>query len=139
MLTVKGTYRDPVSRSCFKGCISCHRCEKRGSSACPIPNGCSGRPDVEGMRVPHPDDLCRCAEGTMQWVTKQGVVIRRNFMSSPFKSEVKTDAYKEDDRDWQAYLNEKREQIGDPNWDPIQFSDGTSTTAWERAQRHGNS
>lgn len=129
-LTAKGSYRDPVSRGCWEPCSSCFRCDKRGSSACPLPNGCSGRPDKEGMRIPHPDDLCQCKQGVLRWVTKEGRVIIRRFESSPFKGSVKTDAQTEDERDWNAFISEKREQLNDPTWDPVQFSDGTSITDW---------
>lgn len=132
MVTVRGTYRNPRDRSCFVGCASCFRCEKRASSACPIPNGCSGRPDEEGVRVPHPDDLCRCKEGNMQWVTRDGKVLRRRFTSSPFASKVITDSHTQDDRDWNAFVTEKREALNDENWDPLQFHDGTSVTNWTR-------
>lgn len=135
--TSRGTYTDPASRSCFVACASCHRCDRRAHDGCPLPNSCSGRPDPEGMRIPHPDDLCRCKEGTMVWVTKEGRVITRKYKSSPFESQVKTDTQNQDDRDWSAYLNEQRERLDNPEWDPIQFTDGSSTTDWSSKYRAG--
>lgn len=117
--TAKGTYRDPVTRPCWVACSSCLRCEKKGTSACPKPNTCSGRPDREGMRVPHPDDYCECKVGVMRWVTKEERVIIRRFLSNPFKGHVQTDAVSEDERDWNAFVTEKREQFNNPDWDPI--------------------
>jgi hypothetical protein len=52
-------------------------------------------------------------------MTKDGKLVVRRFMSNPFKSEVKTDAVSEDEKDWNAYLYERREQLNDPEWDPI--------------------
>ena len=50
-LAPKGTYRDPFTRHCWKTCGSCGRCENKGSrSQC---NGCSGRVDELGQKVPH--------------------------------------------------------------------------------------
>lgn len=129
-MAAKGSYRNPTSRPCFVGCASCHRCEKRGRSECPLANSCSGRPDIEGMRDPHPDDLCRCKDGVMRWVTKENRVIVRQYGSSPFGTEVKTDTKNQDDSDWAAYLGEKREQMNNEFYDPIQFDDGGSTTDW---------
>jgi len=127
-MAAKGSYVNPVTRSCFVGCASCHRCEKRAHDGCPFPTTCSGRPDVEGMRDPHPDDLCQCKTGVLRWVTKEQRVIIRRFKSSPFGGQIKTDTQDQADHDWNAYLNEKRNQIGDPNYDPVQFADGSSTT-----------
>ena len=131
----RGTYKDPVTRSCWTPCPSCYRCEKRGSSACPLPNLCSGRPDKEGMRDPHPDDFCQCKEGVLRWRTKEGRVIIRQFKSSPFKSNIMTDAVSEDERDWNSFVKEKREQFNDPSYDPLKFTDGGSVTDWMNKDR----
>jgi hypothetical protein len=136
-LTAKGTYRDPCTRSCFEPCAACSRCNKRGSSVCPFPNSCSGRPDREGMREPHPDDLCQCTQGVMRWVTKEGKVIVRKYLRSPFVTEVKTDAVTADEQDWNHYIDEQRELRNDEFWDPVQFTDGTSTTDYYRRNNRG--
>lgn len=128
----KGTYRNPVNRHCFVMCSSCFRCEKRGSSACPKPNTCSGVPDKEGIRVPHRDHYCECKIGVMRWVTKKGFLVIRRFESDPFQKNVTTDAKTENERDWDAFISEKREAMDDELYDPIVFDDGTSTEAWKQ-------
>lgn len=136
-MAAKGTYRNPVERSCFEPCMACSRCEKRSTSACPAPNTCSGRPDREGMRDPHPDDLCFCKQGIMRWVTKQDRLIIRKYETNPFKSEVKTDAVTPDEEDWNRYLGEQRELRNDEHWDPVKFNDGSGTTDYFRRNNVG--
>lgn len=131
-MAAPGSYKNPLDRTCFVGCASCHRCEKRARSECPLPNSCSGRPDREGMRDPHPDDICRCKDGVMRWVTKSQRVIIRRFTSSPFAGAVKTDSLDQDDRDWNAFIAEKREALDDEHYDALQFHDGTSVTDWTK-------
>lgn len=135
MRTAKGTYRDPVDRSCFEYCPACRRCAARGTYAKCV--GCSGRPDEEGMRVPHPDDFCTCSQGVMRWVTQEGELIIRRYKANPYKGTVKRDAKTQDERDWNAYLKQQREKLGDPDWDPIQFTDGSSTSEWLEAAQRG--
>lgn len=117
------TYKDPVERSCWVACPSCFRCEKKGTTACPLPNSCSGRPDKLGIREPHPDDFCDCKNGVMRWITKEGRLIVRRYQSSPFTNNIMTDAETEDERDWNAYVREKREQFDDPTYDPVRIVD----------------
>src|SRR5688572_13641673 len=123
MYRAPGTYKDPVTRPCWVGCSSCFRCEKKGTSACPYPTQCSGRRDKQGVREPHADDFCDCKNGVMRWVTQEARVIVRRFESNPFKGKVHTDAKTEDERDWNSFVSEKREQLSDPNWDPIKIVD----------------
>lgn len=102
-------------QSCFKLCRSCGRCDSKGKWAkC---NSCNGRSTRE--RPADRDDYCRCTEGIMQLVTKNGRFIQRKFLSDPFAGRVITDAETEDERDWNTYLAEKREQLDDPTYDPI--------------------
>jgi len=91
-------------------------------------DSCSGHPDQGGQRIPHDDHFCDCANGVMRWVTKDGRLIVRRYLSNPFKSEVRTDAVSQDERDWNEFLSHKREMLNNPEYDPISFSDGTSTT-----------
>lgn len=61
----------------------------------------------------------------------------RQFQSSPYGGEVQTDAESQDERDWNSFISEKREQLDDPTYDPIQFEDGSSTTDWVNDQKKG--
>lgn len=131
-LASKGTYRNPVNKHCFVMCSSCFRCEKRGSSACPAKDKCSGVPDKEGIRVPHPDHYCTCKEGVLRWVTKKDKLVIRRFESDPFKKNVQTDARTEDEKDWDAFITEKREAMNDEFWDPLVFNDGESVSEWAK-------
>lgn len=117
MITSRHRYRDPVNKHCFRPCVSCFRCANKGMKIeC---DSCSGRPDPTGERIPHTDDFCDCRNGVMRWMTKDGRLVVRRFMSNPFKGTVKTDAVTSDESDWNAYLYERREQIDNPEWDPI--------------------
>lgn len=118
----KGYYRDPVERSCWTPCPSCFRCVRRGFD-CPARNLCSGRPDKSGTRDPHPDDFCTCTQGVLRWRTKQGQLVIRRFNSTPFANNVMTDSESEDERDWNAFVKEKREQFNDPHYDPLKVKD----------------
>lgn len=133
-----GTYRNPANKYCFTMCKSCFRCDKRGSSACPSPNKCSGRPDKEGIRDPKPDDFCDCKNGVMRWVTKKGQLIIRRYTSNPFAAEVTTDTESTDDRDWGSYVAEQRELLNDEFYDPIVFDEGGSTYDWQRKARNAS-
>ena len=105
-------------RWCFRLCTSCARCSDRGTRAKCV--GCNGRNDPYRERPPHPDDYCRCSEGILQIRHKSGRIIQRRFESNPFKANVQTDAETQDERDWNQFLNEKREILDDPTWNPIQ-------------------
>jgi hypothetical protein len=95
------------------------RCAEKGRrSEC---NGCSGRLDITGQRIPHSDDYCQCSEGIMRWMTKEGQLAVRRYQSSPFKAEVKIDAVSEDERDWNNYLQERKEFLNDPEYDPFKM------------------
>lgn len=130
-------WRNPSTLPCWSTCSSCFRCEDKGKYAqC---NRCSGRHDTEGQRDPYDhDDRCRCKEGVLQYRLKNGQMIKRNFQSDPFKGKVMTDAQSADERDWESYVNEQRERLNDPDFDPIQFDDGTSTTDFTDKARRGD-
>jgi hypothetical protein len=83
------------------------------------------------------DDRCRCAEGVLQFRVKDGRLLKKNFMSNPFAGKVITDAETPDERDWNQYIKERREQLDDPNYDPVRFEDGESTYDWTQRQRAG--
>jgi len=113
-------YRNPGTLPCFVMCSSCYRCQDKGKyDKC---NGCSGRWDEEGKRDPHDiDDQCRCKEGILQYRLKNGKMVKNKLPNDPFQESVDTNQETEDERDWESYLQDKREQLNDPEWDPIQF------------------
>lgn len=121
MVTSRHTYRDPMQKSCFRQCGSCLRCQNKGMKTECDP--CSGRPDEGGERIPHTDDFCDCRNGVMRWMTKEGQLIVRRYGSNPYKAEVKTDAVTADEHDWNAYLNERREKLNDPTWNPVRVTE----------------
>lgn len=116
------TGMNPSELNCFLSCASCTRCSEKGRYAkC---QHCSGRHDPSLRKDPYDiDDVCRCNEGILQWRVnsgkEKGMLVQRRLKSDPFGGQVKTDAVSQDERDWNAYLKEKREIMNDPNWDPI--------------------
>lgn len=118
-MATKGYYRNPATRPCFELCGSCMRCDARFARTGTPCHSCSGRPDGEGVKDPHPDDFCQCKEGTLRWVTKRGQLIIRKFGSDPFATNVQTDTQSEDERAWNQFIAEKREEMNDPHWNPI--------------------
>lgn len=129
-------YENPSEKSCWDMCSSCFRCSDKGKYAkC---NSCSGRHDPDMKRDPYYiDDRCRCTEGILQYRLQNGQMIVRKFHSSPFAGQVVTDAETEDEQEWTRYIQEQREKLNDPTWDPVQFDDGTSTFDWMRDNRKG--
>lgn len=116
-MAAKGTYKNPTDKDCWVFCTSCNRCQDKGKySKC---NGCSGRYDPEGRMDPHSEDFCDCKNGVLRWKTQQGKVIMTRFKTNPFKGEVKYEKKSEDERDWDSYVNDMREKMNDPNWNPI--------------------
>lgn len=131
-------WENPSDLPCWDTCLSCFRCENKGQYAqC---NRCSGRHDPEGHRDPyHIDDRCRCREGILQYRLKNGHMIQRKFYSDPFAGKVVTDAESQDEQEWNRFVDEQREKLDDPNFDPIQFDDGSSTRDFiDRARRGDN-
>lgn len=127
---------NPSELRCWRTCGSCFRCADKGEH--PWCWKCSGRHDPKRKRDPYDiDDHCRCTEGVLQYRLQTGQMLQRRFESNPFRSRVTTDAESEDDRDWNRYVDEKREKYDDPTWDPIQFPDNSSVTDWMRRARYG--
>lgn len=125
---------DPARLSCFKACSSCLRCANKGSR--PECNSCSGCIDPNLKRDPYDySHRCRCSEGIMQYRLKNGKLVQRHFPSNPYGGKVITDTQTQDERDWHSFIDEKRQEYDDPNWDPIRFDDGSSATDWERKFR----
>lgn len=128
-MAAKGYYKNPTDRSCFELCTSCFRCSTRYYNqvkgvGTPCSN-CSGCHDPHGEIDPHPDHYCRCTEGIMQWVSKQGHLIVRKLPGNPFQGDITVHSESGEDRDWKAYLTEMREKLDDPTWDPIEIYDSS--------------
>jgi hypothetical protein len=68
----------------------------------------------------------------MRWVTKKDYLVIRRFESNPFAATVTTDAKSEDERDWDAFITEKREAMNDELYDPITFTNGQGASEWAR-------
>lgn len=134
MLTSQGSYVDPYTKPCWETCQSCGRCTKKGTSACPARDECSGRFDKYGQRHPHPDDYCRCTSGILQWVTKDGRMTQSRMTGDPFKGTVMHETTSSDERDYNQYVDEMREKLNNPDYDPVRYNDGDSSLAWH--QKH---
>lgn len=132
-LAPKGTYRDPFTRSCWETCGSCGRCSRKGTRSQCV--GCSGRVDEYGQKVPHIDDRCRCTEGILQLVNKEGKMYQVRLPNNPFKGKVTHEKKTQDEQDYESYLKEERERRDNPTWDPVMFEDGTSTQDWANLNR----
>lgn len=127
---------NPSDKACWKTCGSCYRCGDKGRYAkC---HSCSGRHDPGLQRDPYDyDDMCRCAEGVLQYRANDGRLLKKRFLSSPFASNIVTDAETKDEQEWKQYIAESRERLDDETWDPVRFTDGTSTHDWARRARVG--
>lgn len=120
-MSAKGTYKNPTEKPCWVFCSSCNRCQDKGRyTKC---GSCSGRYDPEGRIDPHIDDFCDCKNGVLRWRTQEGRLLMTRFKSNPFKGEVRYEKKSEDERDWDSYVNDMREKLNDPNWNPITIID----------------
>jgi hypothetical protein len=45
------------------------------------------------------------------------------FKTNPFKGQVKYEKISEDERDWDSYVNDMREKMNDPNFNPITITE----------------
>ena len=101
-------------------------------------SSCSGRFDPQLRRDPYDiDDRCRCREGVLQYRTKVGRLIVTKFPTNPFEKRMVFDAMSQDEKEWEQYVNEERERLNDPSFDPVQFANGKSTLDWTRRARSG--
>lgn len=120
-MAAKGSFSNPTEKWCWTFCASCNRCQDKGKyNKC---KGCSGRYDPEGTIEPDQDDYCDCKNGVLRWKTKEGKLLIVKFTSNPFKGKVTYKKKSEDERDWDAYVNDMREKLDDPTWDPITIID----------------
>jgi hypothetical protein len=116
-MAANGSFKNPAEKDCWRYCTSCSRCGDKGRyTKC---NQCSGRFDPKGIIEKHPDDFCDCKNGVLRWRTQEGRIIMTRFKSNPFKGQVKYEQKSEDERDWDSYVNDMREKMNDPTWNPI--------------------
>jgi len=114
-----GTYRNPGEKQCWETCPACFRCAAKGTRLqC---QNCSGRFDIEGMVDPDPDDMCRCAEGILQWKPKNGKLIQTRYRVNPYGGKIIREEKTEDERDWESYVTDLQNRFEDPNYNPIQI------------------
>ncbi len=129
---------NPAEKRCWKLCPSCFKCSEKGKlDAC---GSCSGRfdPGVALKWDPYDrDQYCDCKNGILRHKLQDGRMMVRKFLTNPFAGKVVTDAVTEDERDWNQYITEKREQLGDEHFDPLRFDDGQSTWDWMNRWRQG--
>lgn len=127
---------NPTDRTCFIACVSCNRCAQKGSRA--LCSSCSGRFDPKLKRDPYDiDDRCRCREGVLQYRTKVGRLVVTKLPNNPFKQTMKFDSITQDEKEWEQYVDEERERLNDPGFDPVRFNNGQSTLDWTRRARSG--
>jgi hypothetical protein len=120
-MTLPGTYENPSTKPCWAFCSSCNRCQDKGRYSKCV--SCSGRYDPLGKTDPHPDDFCDCKNGVLRWITREGRLIITRFKSNPFKGKVKYEKKTQDERDWDSYVKDMREKLGDPHFNPITIVD----------------
>ena len=120
-MALPGSYENPSNKPCWTLCTSCTRCGDKGRyTKC---NQCSGRYDPFGEVVPDQGDFCDCKNGTLRWKTQEGRLIMTKFKTNPFKGQVKYEKISEDERDWDSYVNDMREKMNDPNFNPITITE----------------
>jgi hypothetical protein len=118
-MTINGTYENPSNKPCWVYCGSCGRCGDKGRyTKC---NKCSGRYDPNGKIDVNNDDFCDCKNGVLRWKTKQGRLIVTRFKSNPFAGKVSYEKKSQDEMDWDSYVSDMRNKMGDPNWNPITY------------------
>lgn len=120
-MAAPGSYQNPAEKHCWNYCFSCSRCADKGKySKC---GSCSGRFDPRGVIDHHPDDFCDCRNGVLRWRTQTGKLLITRFKTNPFKGKVNYVKKTEDERDWDSYVNDMREKMDDPTWNPITIID----------------
>lgn len=120
-MAAAGSFKNPAERDCWRYCFSCSRCADKGKyDKC---RSCSGRFDPRGVIEHHPDDFCDCRNGVLRWRTQEGRLIITRFKSNPFKGKVNYVKKTQDERDWDSYVNDMREKMDDPTWNPITIVD----------------
>lgn len=116
-MTTGNLYKNPSTKDCWVYCSSCSRCQDKGRyTKC---NKCSGRYDPNGCIDTDNGDFCDCKNGILRWKTKNGKVLMSRFKANPFKGNVRYEKKSEDERDWDSYLKDMRNKMGDPNWNPV--------------------
>ena len=112
-------YLNPSHEPCWETCSVCYRCANKGRyTKC---NKCSGRHDPFLRVDPDPDDFCQCTEGVLRWRAKNGQLVIRKYNGNPFENKIQTEKITEDEKDWNAYLDDMREKLDDSDYNPIQI------------------
>jgi hypothetical protein len=117
-----GSYQNPFLKSCWETCGACGRCDKKGKRGCPQPWTCSGRFDPHGRIDPDRDDFCDCKNGILRWKTQKGQRIITPYNGNPFGGQVMAKSKTQDEKDWDAYLNDMQEKLDNPDYSPIQIT-----------------
>lgn len=123
----------PQEKSCFVGCRACMRCEKKSSGQCPSPYSCSGHVEVQGGHSwdrYDRDDECRCSEGILKIRRKNGQLVMTRYSKNPFQAIATREHITQDERDWNQYLQNAREELDDELYDPLIFDDGTTYSSY---------
>lgn len=112
--------RNPSDKSCWRACSACFKCEDKGRYASCVT--CSGRHDPKGRFVPDSRVYCDCKNGVLRHMTQEGRLIVTAFKQDPFSAGGVSVAHQtQDERDWESYLQQTREALDDPYWDPIKY------------------
>lgn len=118
-MALPGSFENASEKDCWQTCASCYRCKnKTRYTKCA---GCSGRHDPYGQMGPDLDDYCDCTQGVLRWRTKSGKLTITRMKSDPFAGQMLTERDTVDERDWNAYLQDVREKMDNPTWDPIKY------------------
>lgn len=119
-MALPGSFQNASEKDCWQTCSSCFRCaNKTRYTKC---GDCSGRHDPFGQMGPDHDDYCECTKGVLRWREKtNGRVLISRLKGDPFAGKTVTERETEDERDWDRYLQDTREKMDNPTWDPIKY------------------
>ncbi len=116
-MAAPGSYPNASQLPCWETCGSCYRCKDKGRyTKC---NKCSGRHDPFGRHGPDLDDYCDCVNNKLRWRTQEGQLIITPFKKNPFEGEIVMEKKTSDEADWDAYVNDLREKMQNPEFTPI--------------------
>lgn len=121
-MAAPGTYKNPALKQCWETCGACGRCDKKDTNACPERGRCSGRFDPQGVIDYIQEDWCDCKNGVLRWKPKQGRTIVVRYTHNPFGGKVNMRQATQDESDWEAYLNDQREKLNDPHFNPVKVT-----------------
>lgn len=119
-MALPGSYQNASEKDCWQTCGSCFRCaNKTRYTKC---NDCSGRHDLSGHMGPDLDDYCECNIGVLRWRDKKGTLRISRFKNDPFGGQTIMERRTQDEADWGQFLQDNRERMNNPTWDPIQYT-----------------